>query len=213
MLIVALLVLGVNCSEAPAQHGVWKIQIVAKDMCCKGCAQKVGAQLYTVPGVTSVAADVPGRTVTVTAKPSPKLTLERLWRAVEQGKGGPSKLVSPQGSYVLTRPENLRPEDRLPPGQYSLVFRTLHDRDSAQRIANQLYLIRGVKNVRIDAAKHAMLIESASDSILSPWALITAVERARVEPIAVGGPHGLLTIERPADANPETAARSNSPRI
>ena len=114
-LVVAIV--GLNTSTiAVAQQTVFKVQIVADDMCCKGCAQKVAAQLYAAPGVTSVQADVPNRLVTVTAKPSPKLTVERLWQAVEQGKGGPSKLVTPQATYVLFRAESLPAEQRLPIG-------------------------------------------------------------------------------------------------
>jgi copper chaperone CopZ len=185
-----------------------RIQMIADDMCCKGCAQKVAAQLYALPGVTSVEADVPNRTLVVTAKPSPKLTLARLWEAVEKGKGGPSKLVTPQITYTLTRPDKLQPEQRLPAGRYSLMVRGIQDPDTVQRIANQLYTIRGVKSVSIDTAARALVVEASEGAVLSPWALAGAVEQAQDQPVAIGGPHGWLRIERPATGDSTTAARS-----
>jgi copper chaperone CopZ len=201
----------ISCSIAPiaaAQQPVFKVQIVADEMCCQGCAQKVAAQLYAAPGVTSVEADVPNRLVTVAARPSPKLTLERLWRAVEQGQGGPSKLVTPQATYVLTRSENLKPEQRLPSDRYSLIVRSIPDKDSAQQIANQLYAIRGVQNVSVDVAERTLFIQAADGAVLSPWALAAAAELADGEPIAVAGPYGVFTIEQTAAASPATAAKS-----
>src|SRR5262245_10993163 len=91
---LSLITSQVAFGQANMQAGVWKVQIVADDMCCNGCAQKIGAQLYAAPGVTAVDADVPNRLVVVTAKPSSKLTAERLWAAVEKGNGGPSKLIT-----------------------------------------------------------------------------------------------------------------------
>jgi copper chaperone CopZ len=196
----AFFVVAASHSVAHAQQGVLKIQLVCNDMCCDGCAQTIAAQLYAAPGVTKVDTDVPSRVVTVTAKSSPKLTLERLWQAAEQGKGGPSKLVGPNATYALIKPESLKPEQRWPAGQYFVVVRTLQDKEKAQLIADQLHTIRGVESIQIDMAQRALIIKSAANSALSPWALVSAVERAQAEPVAVGGSFGALTIERPADA-------------
>lgn len=192
-----------------AQQNTFKVQIVADDMCCKGCAQKVAAQLYAAPGVTSVQADVPNRLVTITAKPSPKLTVERLWKAVEQGKGGPSKLVSPHATYVLFRAESLPPEQRLALGRYSLEVQTLQDKERAQQIANQLYAIQGVQNVSVDVEERKLFLQAMEGADLSPWALATAAERAQGRPIAVAGPYGVLMIERSEAADPTTAVKPN----
>ncbi|HEX2474232.1 MAG TPA: heavy-metal-associated domain-containing protein, partial [Lacipirellulaceae bacterium] len=105
LLILAATISANDCCSAAQEHVYINVQITADDMCCQGCAQKVAAQLYAAPGVTTVATDVPNRTVKVTAKPSAKLTLERLWRAVEKGKGGPSKLVTAQATYTLIKAE------------------------------------------------------------------------------------------------------------
>lgn len=189
-----------------------QVQIVDEKMCCNGCAQKVASQLYALPGVKSVEADVPNRLVTVTAQPSSKLTLDRIWHAVQQAKGQPSKLVTPRATYSLTGPENLKPEQRMPVGRYSLVVRTMDSKESAQQIAHQLYAVQGVTKVSMDLAQQALFIESADKAVLSPLALAGAVERAGHEPIAVGGPHGLLTIERQERANATAAANRNYPQ-
>jgi len=198
---------------AVAQSGVFKVQIAADDMCCQGCAQKVAAQLYAAPGVTSVEADVPNRLVTVTAKPSPKLTVERIWFAVEKGKGGPSKLVTASVTYVLTRPDKLKPEQRLPVGRYSLEVRSLQDKETAQKIANQLHAIQGVENVSVNMAQRTLFVQTADGALLSPFALASAADRAQSEPIAISGPYGVMTIERADDAKPATAVRPTYPQV
>jgi len=204
--------LGQNAlNKATAQTPVVKVQIVADEMCCHGCAQKVAAQLYAAPGVRSVEADVPSRVVTITAKRSPKLTLERLWSAVEKGKGSPSKLMTSQATYALKRSASLKPDQRATSGRYSLTVLTMTNKESAQQIANNLYAVRGVKGVSVDVAKRTLFVESAAKTILSPWNLAAAVESAHHEPTAILGPHGLLTIERPVSADSETAVRSTRP--
>jgi copper chaperone CopZ len=194
-----VVVLGTH-SSALAQQGVLKVQIVCDDMCCDGCAQTIAAQLYAAPGVTKVEPNLPTRVVTITAKASPKLTLEKLWLAAEQGKGGPSKLVGPNATYALIRPESLKPEQRWPAGKYFVVTRSLEDKEKAQSIADQLHTVRGVESIQIDMAQRALFIQSVSNSELSPWALLAAAERAQADPQAIGGPFGAFIIERPADA-------------
>lgn len=191
---------------AVAQQITMKVQIVASDMCCQGCAQNVAAQLYAAPGVTSVEADVASRTVTVTAKPSPKLTPQRLWLAVEQGKGGPTKLITSQATYTWTRSDAQAQEARLPAGQYAVVFQELNDRELVQRIADQIYKVRGVANVGIDSAQHAIVVQTSGNA-LSPWTLAAAAEQAQAVPIAVRAPNGQFTIERITEASRATAAR------
>ena len=120
-----------SATHAAAQGATERIQIVAPAMCCKGCAQKVAAQLYTAPGVSNVEADVPSHTVTVTFKPSPKLTLGGLWLAAEKADGKPSKLVTPQATYTLQRPEQLQLTEPLAPGRYWVVVQQLATNDGA----------------------------------------------------------------------------------
>jgi copper chaperone CopZ len=169
-------------------------------MCCQGCVQKVAAQLYALPGVTSVQGDVPKRLVTITAKPSPKLTLERIWQAVEKAKGGPSKLVSRVSTYTLTRSEKLQPEQRLATGRYLIEVASLQNIDETKSIADELRRLQGVERIGVDLPRRMLAIDAADAVTISPWALVNAVERAHRQPISVSGPFGVLAIERLADA-------------
>jgi copper chaperone CopZ len=206
MLIVITFALMASPAFAADSGGTVKVQIIASDMCCQGCVQNVAAQLYALPGVTAVEADVASRTVILIAKPSPRLTLQRVWQAVEKGKGGPTKLTTPTATYSLTRLENLKSEERLQKGQYSLVLRDQKDRAAAQRVANQVYKIHGVTNVSLDAQRHSLIVQTSA-VVLSPWTLVTAAQQAQAEATAVKGPHGLFTIERPPTESAGTAAR------
>ncbi len=211
-LMVALLTQLSGPSRAATNSDVTTIEIIADDMCCKGCAQKVAAQLYAAPGVTSVEADVPNRKIVITAKPSPKLTLDRLWKAVEQGKGGPSKLITSEATYVFTPKDKLQPQQRLSEGHYSLVIRELQNKENAQEIANRLYAVPAIKNVSVDLANSTLFLQSSPDSVLSPWLLATVVRQAGNDPISIGSPHGMLTIEWTKTNDAATAARFPYPQ-
>jgi copper chaperone CopZ len=179
-------------------------------MCCQGCVQKVAAQLYALPGVTSVQGDVAKRLVAVTAKPSQKLTLERIWLAVEKAKCSPSKLVSSTTTYTLTRAEKLDPTARLATGQYLLEVAVLKDNHAASAIADQLNRIQGVERVGVDLEARTLAIDSSGGAIISPWVLIGATERAQQLPVTVRGPFGSLSIERTTVAKTASAAPLSS---
>jgi copper chaperone CopZ len=197
ILLVAIAAMQTDSLAAAAyERGNFKVQVVADDMCCQGCAQKIAGQLYAAPGVTSVEADIPNRIVKVTANRTAKLTLERLWRAVEKGKGGPSKLITAEATYTLIRPDKLKPEQRLPAGQYVIRAPELGDQTAAERIATQLSSIRGVLHMRIDATTNSLIIQSTVDEPLSMWTLCAVLQQEDKVPATIGGPHGLLTIER-----------------
>jgi hypothetical protein len=138
-------------------------------------------------------------------KPTAKLTLERIWQAVEKGKGRPSKLVTRQATYVMSPQQSLKPEQRLPAGRYSLLMSSIENRDTAQRVADELYKIGGVQRVSVDIAQSTFFVQSANGVSISPWALATAAERAQGEPVSIGGPYGLLTIERPVESKAAAA--------
>ena len=205
-LAIALITPSVSTIAAPSPT-VFRVQVVADDMCCQGCVQKVAAQLYSLPGVTNVQGDVPKRLVTITAKPSQKLTLERIWQAVEKGKGGPSKLVSYAATYTLTRSEKLNPESRLAAGQYRLEVDALHNNDEAKAIAGQLNRIPGVEKIGVDLERRTLAIHASAAPVISPWVLVTAAERAHSQPISVTGPFGIFAIERAADGKAVATAR------
>jgi len=206
-LLIIAATMSVHDGRLAAQQPVYlNVQITADEMCCQGCAQKIAAQLYAAPGVTAVVADVPNRTVKVTAKPSPKLTLERLWRAVEKGKGSPSKLVTTQATYTLTRAEKLKPSERLAPGQYIVELPQLPDAAHIQKTISLLQAIPGVQDITPDASTRTLKIQSAIDKPLSEWTLIRVVKQSGQSPLLVAGPHGRLTIEYAAQRPGHTAA-------
>jgi copper chaperone CopZ len=206
-LLVVAATMSVPVCHLAAQDPVYiHVQITADDMCCQGCAQKVAAQLYAAPGVTAVAADVPNRIVKVTAKPSPKLTLERLWRAVEKGKGAPSKLVTAQATYTLTKPERLKPSERLGRGQYIIELAEFPGAGQVQKTISLLEALPGVQDVTPDASTRTLKIESATDKPLSEWTLIGVIKQSGQSPLHVAGPQGRITIEHAARKPGPTAA-------
>jgi copper chaperone CopZ len=191
-------------NAAPVQsHATY--EIIAEGMCCQGCAKKVAAKLYTAPGVINVKADVAKRSVTVTAKPSPKLTLEKLWTAVAQAKGDPSRLTTSDAIYTMTRLEQLQAEERASAGIYIVRVADMHDMKQAEKVAGQLKLIRGIESLSVDLAQGALLVKPAGNIQLSPWAITAAVGQAEQSALDITGPYGRFNIERVTQQAARTA--------
>ena len=184
---------GISTARPVVAADVVTYEITADEMCCGGCAKKVAAQLYTAPGVSNVKANVAGRTVTITAKPSPKLTMEKLWSAVEKGKGKPSKLISPEATYTLTPLDPATQQASA--GVYTVVVVDLKANGVADKVGRELQTIRGVKTVVLHLDQDALVVESHPGVQLSPFALASAVERSGQQPSAIVGSYGQLTIE------------------
>lgn len=193
-LLAAAIATAVGTTHA-AEQSVRKVQIVAEKVCCNGCAQKVAAELYTAPGVTNVEADITTHTLTVSLKPSSKVTLAQLWAAVERGDGKPSKLITSDAAYILKHPDELQLTEPLALNRFWLVVRSQPTNEVTQKIVNQLRAIRGVEAVRFNLADRTFFVEAASDKSLSPWNLISAVESAGIRTESITGPHGFLKIE------------------
>lgn len=184
---------GISVARTAVAADVVTYEITADEMCCGGCAKKVAAQLYTAPGVSNVNANVAGRTVTVTAKPSPKLTVEKLWSAVEKGKGKPSKLISPEATYTLTPLDPATQQASA--GVYTVVVVDLKANGVADKVGRELQTIRGVKTVILHLDQDSLVVEAHPGVQLSPFALASAVERSGQQPSAILGSYGQLTIE------------------
>lgn len=185
-------------------------EIIADGMCCQGCAKNVAAQLYTAPGVTDVTTDVSTRKVTITAKTSPKLTLEKLWNAVEKAKGKPSQLATSQAVYTLTPLDQLKPEEQPAAGVYTLLIAGMHDMKQAERVAAQLRPIRGIESFSVDLAQGALFVKPVPDVQLSPWSLAAATDQAEETAVTVAGPFGRVRIE-PVAQRPASAVLSRQP--
>jgi copper chaperone CopZ len=189
--IICMGILGVCAQKAPAES--YQVEIVAADMCCKGCVQKVAGQLYAAPGVTTVDANLENRTVVVTVSGNKRPSLEQLWQAVAAGKGGPTELRANDATFKLTPPEALDKSLRLPATTNYVIIENLNHEGRAQRIANQLYTVRGVEKVSVDTQQNALIVTSKQP--VSPWSMLGAVTAAQERPLAIIGAHGKLSID------------------
>lgn len=188
-------------SHAARAADTMTVEIVADDMCCTGCAKKVAAQLFTAPGVIDVKPDVPSRLVTITARPTRNLTLDKLWNAVAKAKGGPSKLTAGGVAYSFVAAATLPATVRLKGNVYRVVVTDLTAHQSADQVAQSIRGLRGVSQVALDSAPDALLITPAADAALSPWALIGAVQQAKEQPVSIDSPLGRMSIEQVITTN------------
>lgn len=65
-----------------------------------------------------------------------------------------------------------------------------------QKIAAQLYTVRGVKEVRYDLEKKILVVVPQSQATLSPVAMWEAVIKGKDRPLRIAGPTGVFT-EKP----------------
>ena len=206
-LLVSLATIGATTfvQAGPKQAHIEQVQIVAEKMCCEGCARKTSGQLYAARGVRDVSVDLKSHTLTV-ALPQPNASmLGQLWHAVEQGDGGPTKLVTTEATYTLIRPkvgenQSQQQQAKLP---LSIVVDNLHCKGCAKKIAAQLYAVKGVTKVSVDMERETLFVEARPETQLSPWRLIDAVTQAQERPIAVNGPYGSLAIKWATERAPK----------
>lgn len=200
---------GVEAAAPPA--GSRQVQIVAEDMCCKGCFQKVARQLYAARGVTNVAVNLENKTVVVTVSKKKGATLEQLWQAVDAGKGGPAKLTTAEATFSMTHPKALASKSLPSQGTTHVVIDNLHCKGCAKKIAAQLYTIRGVSKVDADMQQNTMIVTNNGKS-LSPWALVGAVTNAKERPLKILGASGRMDIvwSAPKTGNAHQARQSNN---
>lgn len=181
-------------------------EITADDMCCQGCAKKIAGLLYAAPGVINVAADVASRRVTVTAKPSPKLTADRLWNAVEKGKGKPSRLVAGDSAISLVRPDQLDAAERAAAGRYVIAVTPSTDAKAIAQLSTAVQAMEGVQTVTLLQDKSQLIVESANAAQLSPWPMLSTARQLGLAPTSVTGPFGRLTLE-PTTSAPQVSSR------
>lgn len=84
----------IRAADAPATT------ITVEDMHCMGCAKKIAARLYKVPGVAAVKADMPASRLVVQAKAEQNPSPKAMWEAVEQAGYKPTKLEGPAGTFT-----------------------------------------------------------------------------------------------------------------
>ena len=183
-----------------------QVQIVAEEMCCKGCARKISGQLYAARGVRNVEIDMNTKLVSVSLAPQKSASLGQLWQAVEQGEGGPTKLITAEATYTLTPPAtqaNAAQPLQYANGALQIVVDNLHCMGCAKKIGAQLYALKGVTKVSADLQKDTLTVETRSRTPLSPWQVIGAVMKAKERPLLVTGIHGTLSIEWATKSTPK----------
>lgn len=203
-------------AQSPASRSVpGEVQITAEKMCCKGCAQKVSGQLYTLKGVKSVGVDLSTHTVSVLLPNPSASTLGRIWHAVEQGEGGPTSLRTSTAAYQLLRPQEeqgLRSAQQLGTSLH-IVIDNLHCKGCAQKIAAQLYSIKGVTKVSVDMQRETLIVETNPQTPVSPWLVVDAVSAAKERAVAVRGNYGTLAITWATEATPKSNHQAQQPVI
>lgn len=74
--------------------------IHVSDMHCDACAKKIAAELYVLPGVHEVRADVPKSIAYVVPKSQENVSPRAVWEAVEKAGFTPVKLSGPSGVFT-----------------------------------------------------------------------------------------------------------------
>lgn len=103
LIVLALvgLTLGNMLSAAPTAQTT----ITVPDMHCMGCAKKMAAKLYEVPGVANVQANVQAVSLVVAPKAQQGPSPRAMWEAVEKAGYKPSRLEGPGGTFT-TKPQS-----------------------------------------------------------------------------------------------------------
>ncbi|QDU89188.1 Heavy-metal-associated domain protein [Pirellulimonas nuda] len=195
--LAATLALGALCSAPAVAAPVRSVEIVVEKMCCQGCARKVAGSLYTAKGVRGVEANVAAHTVTVQAPAGGAASLGALWEAVVAGDGGPTEMRTAEAVYRLTPAEDPKAAAAAP---FAIRVENLHCQECAQKIATQLYGVKGVKQVSVTMNDATLFVQASAETRLCPWAAVDVVSRAGERAVAVTGPHGELTVEWAAEA-------------
>ena len=77
-----------------------KTLITVKTLHCKGCAQKVAGQLYTVSGVKEVRVSMEKKQFMIAPQTSKLPSPRALWQAIEKADVHPVRLVGPSGTFT-----------------------------------------------------------------------------------------------------------------
>jgi copper chaperone CopZ len=163
--------------------------------------------------VKSVVVDLSTHTVKITLPSPSATTLGRIWHAVEQGDGCPASLSTSTAAYQLVRPQDeqqLRAVQQMGATQH-IVADNLHCQGCAQKIAAQLYALKGVTKVSVDMKRETLIVETNPTTPVSPWLVIDAVSAAEARPVAIRGNYGTLAITWAAEAAPKSNHQVQQP--
>lgn len=94
----ALVLLALAASARAADPAATTITV--EKMHCMSCARKMADQLYAVPGVAGVSADVKASRLTVTPRSGEQPSPRGLWEAIEKAGYRPTRLEGPSGTFT-----------------------------------------------------------------------------------------------------------------
>ncbi len=100
-LLAALAVLALSAQVRATDPAATAITV--ENMHCMSCARKMADQLYAVPGVASVSADVKASRLTVGPKAGEQPSPRALWEAIEKAGYKPTQVEGPAGKFT-TKP-------------------------------------------------------------------------------------------------------------
>lgn len=75
------------------------VAVYVDDIQCKNCAKKIARNLYSVPGVVAVHADMEQNAVIITPQNDKDPAPQAIWEAVESANFKPVKLIGPYGTF------------------------------------------------------------------------------------------------------------------
>ena len=101
------------------------------------------------------------------------------------------------GVFASAFGTKLHAESLPPPATDRRVDKVSDDmccKGCAQKIAEQLYAIKGITKVSVDLQQEVPFVETRPVATLSPWRVDAAIAQAKERPLAIHGPHSTLAI-------------------
>ncbi len=184
-----------------------RIEITVSKMHCKGCAKKIAARLYTVPGVKSVSVDVKNKTLIVSSQSGKTLSPRQLCEAIENGDDRPVRVAGPNIMLVMEYPDDAAVSTQATQTQIEIVVEKMHCRACAQKIASKLYAVPGVKSVSVTVNRKTLHVTPTTGRQLSLWALWEAVQQAENRALEIRGSTGSLKDTKLAAKQPTIPVR------
>lgn len=184
-----------------------RIEITVAEMHCNGCAKKIAARLYTVPGVKSVSVDVKNKTLIVSSQNGKTLSPRQLCEAIENGDDRPVRLAGPNTMLVMEYPDDSAVSTKATQKQIEIVVEKMHCKACAQKIASKLYTVPGVQSVSVTVERKTLYVTPTPDRKLSLWALWEAVQQAENRALDIRGPTGSLKVAKLAGKQPTIPVR------
>ena len=152
----AVVVIALGRVASAAELG--QMEITVANMHCKGCAKKIVARLYTVPGVKSVSVDVRSKTLTVTPQKAKAVSPRQLCEAIETADDRPLRVVGPNLKLLREFSNEAGKSKQESQTQIQIVVEKMHCKACAQKIASKLYAVPGVHSVSVTVKRKTLYV-------------------------------------------------------